>query len=214
MRVQIDVWSDYVCPFCYLEEPVLDRIAKEYGELVRIDWRPFELRPDPVPTLEPNCTYLRDIWARAVYPMAMERGMGLRLPPVQPRSRLAHEAALFSKTESLFGAMNSALFKAFFGEGRDIGDLMTLVEIGKGIGLDPESLRQALEEGRHLRRVLAEEDQALKLGISGVPAMLIHHDAEPPERATQVSGAQSFEYVHAVLERVLAAKVYNAAHEL
>ena len=58
MRVQIDVWSDYVCPFCYLEEPVLERIAEGYGERVRIDWRPFELRPDPVPTLEPNCTYL------------------------------------------------------------------------------------------------------------------------------------------------------------
>ena len=45
MRVQIDVWSDYVCPFCYLEEPVLERIAEGYGERVRIDWRPFELRP-------------------------------------------------------------------------------------------------------------------------------------------------------------------------
>ena len=98
MRVQVDVWSDYVCPFCYLEEPVLNRIAEEYGELVRIDWRPFELRPKPVPTLEPNGTYLREIWARAVYPMAMERGMSLRLPSLQPRSRLAHEAALFAKT--------------------------------------------------------------------------------------------------------------------
>ena len=219
MRVQIDVWSDYVCPFCYLEEPVLERIAEGYGERVRIDWRPFELRPDPVPTLEPNCTYLRDIWACAVYPKAMARGLSLRLPPVQPRSRLAHEAALFAKTESLFGAMNSALFKAFFEDGLDIGDLMILVEIGKGVGLDPEGLRHALEEGRHSKRVLAEEDQALKLGISGVPAILIHPDAEPLERATQVSGAQSFEYVRAVLERVLAAKlansgVYDDAHKL
>jgi predicted DsbA family dithiol-disulfide isomerase len=203
MRVQIDVWSDYVCPFCYLERPVLEHIAEEYGERVQIDWRPFELRPDPVPTLEPNCTYLRDIWARAVYPMAIERGMTLRLPPVQPRSRLAHEAALFAETQSLFGAMNSALFKAFFEDGRDIGDLMMLVEIGKGVGLNPERLRHALEEGRHRKRVLAEEDQALKLGISGVPAMLIHHDGEPLEHATEVSGAQSFEYVRAVLERVL-----------
>ncbi len=123
MQVQVDVWSDYVCPFCYLEQPVLDRIAQEYVERVGIRWRAFELRPDPVPTLKPDGTYLRDIWARAVYPMAKERGMSLRLPPVQPRSRLAHEAAHFAATQGLFDAMNTALFRAFFEDGCDIGDL-------------------------------------------------------------------------------------------
>jgi predicted DsbA family dithiol-disulfide isomerase len=86
MQVQIDVWSDYVCPFCYLEQPVLERIAQEFGVRVGIRWRAFELPPDPVPTLKPDSTYLRDIWARGVYPMAKERGMTLRLPPMQPEA--------------------------------------------------------------------------------------------------------------------------------
>jgi predicted DsbA family dithiol-disulfide isomerase len=57
-RVRITVWSDYVCPFCYLEEPVLDRIREEYGERVEVEWRVFKLRPEPVPTLDPDGEYL------------------------------------------------------------------------------------------------------------------------------------------------------------
>ena len=205
VQVQVEVWSDYVCPFCYLEQPVLDRIAQEYGARVGIRWRAFELRPDPVPTLKPDGSYLRDIWARAVYPMAKERGMTLRLPPVQPRSRLAHEAALFAATQGLFDAMNPALFKAFFEDGSDIGDLAVLVEVGASIGLNPAELRQALDDGFHRKRVLADEELAMKLTISGVPALLIHHENEQLEQATELVGAQPFEYVREVLERSLSA---------
>src|SRR5947209_8145197 len=95
--VQIDVWSDYVCPFCYLEEPVLERLRNDFTGALQIRWRAYELRPDPVPTLDPQGEYLRDIWARSVYPMAAQRGIPLRLPPVQPRSRLAWEATEFAR---------------------------------------------------------------------------------------------------------------------
>ena len=141
-----------------------------------IRWRAFELRPEPAPTLKPDGAYLRDIWARAVYPMAKERGMTLRLPPMQPRSRLAHESALFAATQGLFDAMNTALFKAFFEDGRDIGDPVELVEIGASIGLNAAELRQALSEGFHRKSVLADQELARKLAISGVPALLIHHE--------------------------------------
>src|SRR5690349_20458119 len=94
--IQIAVWSDYVCPFCYLELPVLDRIRNELGDRVQIDWRSFELRPEPEPTLDPDGDYLDRVWNQSVYPMAQDRGMNIRLPPVQPRSRKAHEAADFA----------------------------------------------------------------------------------------------------------------------
>ncbi|MDQ3309649.1 MAG: DsbA family protein, partial [Gemmatimonadota bacterium] len=61
-QVRITVWSDYVCPFCYLEEPVLDRIREEYGNRLEVEWKAFELRPDPVPTLDPAGEYLRTTW--------------------------------------------------------------------------------------------------------------------------------------------------------
>ncbi len=77
-RIAIDIWSDYVCPFCYLELPLIDRLKEEFGAQLNITWRAFELRPDPVPTLDPNGEYLHDIWGRSVYPMAEQRRMTLR----------------------------------------------------------------------------------------------------------------------------------------
>ena len=89
--VRLLVWSDYVCPFCYLEVPVLDAVREHYGDRVVLDWRAFELRPEPEPTLDPDGAYLHRAWGQSVYPLAEQRGMTLRLPPVQPRSRKAFQ---------------------------------------------------------------------------------------------------------------------------
>ena len=78
--VRILVWSDYVCPFCYLERPVLERVQGELGYGVEIDWRSFELRPEPEPTLDPDAEYLHRVWNQSVYPMAQERGMVMKRP--------------------------------------------------------------------------------------------------------------------------------------
>lgn len=203
MNALIDVWSDYVCPFCYLEEPVLDRLARESDHKIEINWRAFELRPEPVPTLDPRGEYLTDIWERAVYPMAHDRGMNLQLPPIQPRSRLALEAAEFAKANSEFAQMHSAIFKAFFEEGRDIGDLETIVQIGQSIEVDTDALRKALVRGEFRARVLENERLAMRLGISGVPAILIRREGEPIESAVHVSGAQPYEQLRAALEHLL-----------
>lgn len=202
-QVLINVWSDYVCPFCYLEEPVLARLREEYGDRVEIRWRAFELRPEPVPTLDPGGEYLRTTWNRSVYPMAERRGMTLRLPPVQPRSRKALEAAEFARGEGRFEEMHRALFRAFFEEGRDLDDPEVLLAVGGSVGLDPEDLRTALEQGRHTETVLGDAELARELGISGVPALLVGARGAPLEEAEVVSGAQPFEVVRSAVERAL-----------
>ena len=101
--------------------------------------------------------------------------------------------------------MNTALFKAFFEDGRDIGDPVELVEIGASIGVNAAELRQALSDGFHRKSVLADQELARKLAISGVPASLIRHENEPHEQAIEVVGAQPFEYVREALERSLQA---------
>src|SRR4028119_1671701 len=115
---RISVWSDYVCPFCYLELPVLDRLQAEHAEEVEIDCRACELRPEPAPTLDPKGDYLHRVWNQSVYPMAEQRGMVLRLPPVQPRSRKAFEAAEFAREVGRFDPMNRASLQAFLAAGR------------------------------------------------------------------------------------------------
>jgi predicted DsbA family dithiol-disulfide isomerase len=203
MTLHRDVWSDYVCPFCYLEEPVLTRIQEEFAGQLVVRWRAFELRPDPVPTLPPNGDYLVSIWERAVYPMARERGMELKLPPVQPRSRLAAEAAEFARGEGKFEAMHAAIFRAFFEDGRDIGAMETLLELGENCGLDRTGLEKALTNGEFLARVLEDEDLAAELGLSGVPAMLLRRAEEPLSAARSLSGAQPDFMVRAAIQHLL-----------
>ena len=74
--------------------------------------------------------YLRRVWNRLVYPMAEERGMILRLPTAQPRSRKSLEAAEFARTAGLFDFVHCALFKVFFENGRDLADSDVLADIG------------------------------------------------------------------------------------
>jgi predicted DsbA family dithiol-disulfide isomerase len=204
-RVRVAVWSDYVCPFCYLELPVLDRLQAELGGRVEVDWRAFELRPEPAPTLDPDAPYLHRVWGRSVLPMARERGMALRLPPVQPRSRKALEAAEFARSVGRFGAMHEALFRAFFEDGEDLADVGTLVGIGERVGLDPGALRAALVDGRLLPEVLADEAEARRLGLGGVPALVVGRAGEPPEHGRLLQGAQPYEAVREAVERVAAA---------
>ena len=202
ISVHIEVWSDYVCPFCYLQEPVFRRLAKEHGDAIEVHWRAFELRPAPVPTLEPDCGYLQSIWARAVYPMAAEREMTLRLPPVQPRSRKALEAAEVAREQGLFDRMHSALFKAFFEHGLDIGETGVLVDIGRNAGLDGEALRRALDAGSYTARVSSDAEEAKCLGITGVPLMVIRPAGAGEDAGVGISGAHSYETVVASIARV------------
>jgi predicted DsbA family dithiol-disulfide isomerase len=198
--VRILVWSDYVCPFCYLERPVLERVKAELGDRIEIDWRAFELRPEPEPTLDPDAEYLHRVWDQSVYPMAQERGLDrMKLPPVQPRSRKAHEAAEFAREAGLLDAMNGALFRAFFEEGRDLADVAVLIDIGRSVGLDEDGLREALDSGRHAERVVEDEHLARQIGISGVPALIVTAGAQ----AYLVSGAQAYETVKDVIGRAL-----------
>ena len=194
-QIRLDVWSDYVCPFCYLELPVIERLQAELGDALSVGWRAFELRPEPVPTLDPGGEYLRSAWARVVYPMADQRGMALKLPPLQPRSRKALEAAAHARDEGRFDAMHIGIFRAFFEHGLDIGDTDVLTDISTSVGLDAAALQEALEEGRHREAVLEDKHLAQELHITAVPAMLLRRAGADWRSALPLSGALPYEQV-------------------
>lgn len=197
--VRLDVWSDYVCPFCYLEEPILGRIRDEFGNDVDVKWQAFELRPEPVPTLAPDGEYLHTVWKDSVYPMAAERGMNLKLPAIQPRSRKAFELAEFARDKGRFDEAHRALFKAFFEEGKDINDLGVLQEIAELVGLDPEEAKTAIELGTNRKRVIDQQRRAAALGIRAVPTILVSTAGMPIENTAVVSGAQPYEAVRSAV---------------
>jgi predicted DsbA family dithiol-disulfide isomerase len=201
-RIVLDIWSDYVCPFCYLELPAIRRLQEEWGARLAVTWHAFELRPDPVPTLDPDGEYLHNTWNRSVYPMAAERGMRLRLPPVQPRSRKAFEAACHAREQGLFDAMHLALFRGFFEEGLDIGDIETLLMLGESAGLDRAALRLALEQGRHTQEVIEDEMHATALGISGVPLGLVRPEGQALAASIPLQGAVPYEAMLRTVQHV------------
>ncbi len=202
-KITIDIWSDYVCPFCYLAMSIIDRLQTHFEEDILIEWHAFELRPDPAPMLDPDGEYLHRVWRQSVYPMAEERGMKLKLPPVQPRSRKAFEATEFARDQDMATLMHRTILHGFFAEGRNIGSIEVLVDIGSNIGLDAGQLRSALVGNLYTARVLEDEVMAAQLGITAVPTMLIRRADEPIEDAARVSGAVAYEHIHDVVMEIL-----------
>ena len=164
---------------------------------VRVVWKSFELRPEPVPALDPNGEYLRRVWHGSVYPLAERLGVTMRLPPVQPRSRLAHQAAHWARSLGRFDEYNAAVFRAFFERGEDIGETEVLLRLAADSGLDPSGLRGALEAREFEPGVLADEREAAKLGVGGVPAFVA-------DRRLALSGVQPLERLRELVEQARA----------
>ena len=94
MHISVKIYSDYVCPFCFLaEKPLNQAIDSLESADINVEWMPFELRPYPTPTLKPEGQYLKEAWKHSVYPMAKSMGIPIILPDVspQPYTRLAFE---------------------------------------------------------------------------------------------------------------------------
>lgn len=139
---------------------------------IEVVWRAFELRPEPVPTLDPRGDYLQNAWKNSVYPLAERLGVTMRLPPVQPRTRLAHEAAHWARSGGRFDDYHAELFRAFFERGEDIGDVEVLTSLAAALGLRGDSLRRALEAREFEKSVLEDEREAEAAGVGGVPAFV------------------------------------------
>jgi predicted DsbA family dithiol-disulfide isomerase len=217
-QIHIDIWSDYACPFCYLQQPVVNAILEEYRGTIILKWRAFELRPAPVPLSDPEDEYLYALWNRAVYPMAHAREMKLRFPAIQPRTRRAFQAAEFARAHGRFAEMHGALFRALFQEGLDLGSIPVLLQVGTATGLSGEDLGLALETGVYAQKVLDDEQTARDIGIIGVPTMVLSRAEAVLEAGTVLAGAQPYESVQDALERLLDRKLekprYAASEQL
>jgi predicted DsbA family dithiol-disulfide isomerase len=165
---------------------------------VEVVWRAFELRPDPVPPLDPGGEYLRSAWTTSVYPLAQKLGITMKLPPVQPRTRLAHEAAHWARTQGRFDDYHEAVFRAFFERGEDIGQVPVLTRLAADLALDSRSLHAALGRRDFEPSVLADEREAEVLGVRGVPAFVA-------DRRALLSGVQSVETLRQLIAHVRAA---------
>src|SRR3954471_15705324 len=160
---------------------------------------PFELRPEPNPTLRPEGEYLQRAWSRSVYPIARSMGVPIVLPAVspQPHTHLAFEGYQYARGHGKGGEYNHRVLEAFFVEGRDIGDVGVLTMLAGEVGLDEDGFGEALRT----RKYREAHRQALRhayeeAGVNGVPMFVIGDRV--------LSGLQDRETLEAVIDEELA----------
>jgi len=120
--------------------------------------------------------------------------MPLKRPPIQPRSRLAHEAAKWADSQGHFEEYHLALFRAFFEHGKDIGDIKILKGLAVDLKLDEESLHAALENGDYTEMVLDDQNKSVQAGVRAVPAFVVNGKVE-------AAGVQTAKRLHEILFR-------------
>lgn len=196
-RVSLDVFADYVCPYCRLAEPALRALMAEDPAL-DVRWRSFELRPGTMPPLDPSAEYLKRVWEDRVLPMAEQVGVTMRQPPVQPRTRRTHEAAHWARSIGRFDDYHAAILAAFFERGEDIGEIDVLVSLASGLGLPDADLRQALVSRAFEQHVVDDEEEAKALDVGSVPAFIA-------DGKFGVIGVQPVEVLRELVERARAA---------
>lgn len=173
MTVKVKVYSDYVCPFCFIVEKPLEEAIK--GKDVEVEWMPFELRPQPEETLRPEGEYLQNTWQSSVYPVADKYGVNIVLPDVspQPYTHLAFEGYQYAKEQGKGNQYNHRMFQAFFEESKDIGDVDVLTQLAQEIGLDADQYKQALIDRTYKDAHQTALKHATEANIKAVPTMVI-----------------------------------------
>lgn len=167
---QVLLFADYACPFCRIAESVAERLRQDG---ISVTGAAFELRPAGVPLPAVDAVWPPEEWERTIEPLMQETGVVLRRPQRLTRTRKAHEAAAHARGEGLYIEMHRALYAAWWDEGRDIGRIDVLTEIGREVGLDAAGLRVALDIDQCTARVEQDTARAAQLGIGGVPAFVI-----------------------------------------
>ena len=162
------LFYDYVEPASFLLELRLRSLPKPKMGFPVLE--PLELRPPPLPLLDPEEEYWRDHWS-LMTAEGKRLGVDLSQPWIVPWSRKAHELGFHAREKNCFPEVHDALFRAYLQRGLDIGRVDVLVSLGSGEGLDPAETKAVLDVDRYCRRVEDAREKAESLGVTRVPTL-------------------------------------------
>ena len=205
--MKIDIISDTICPWCFIGKRRLARtLAMRPQRDLEIVWRPFQLNPDmPVEGVDRQ-QYLAakfggaDRAARSydrIRAAGREEGLEFRFDRIRrtPNTVNSHRLASFAGERGVQNAVIEALFQAYFLDGRDIGDIGVLIEIGTECGLERTEVAAYLGSDKDRERIVAEDEHVRMLGVTGVPCFIV-------DGRYAVSGAQSPEVFFQIFDLV------------
>lgn len=196
--MKIEIWSDVMCPFCYIGkrnfETALNQLAEK--NRIEVEWKSFQLNPS-LPFEAPEKSY-RDYLSETkglsiqqvdsmlanVTNSAKQVGLDYNLDKaVMVNSFNAHKLIQYAKTVNKGDEAEERLFLAFFTEGKNIADIEELKSLGKEIGLDSAGIDKVFSDDKYAYLVKQDIQEARNLGVSGVPFFVL-------DRKYAVSGAQ------------------------
>lgn len=207
--MHIEIWSDLICPFCYIGKRRLDQALESLSDktALQITWRSFQLAPD----LQTNTDLsIHQYLAQAkgmteaaareanqrVSEMAAQDGLDYQLDQAIVANTLqAHALSHAAREVNRQHEAEELLFRAYFTEGKNLDEMSTLIAIGESLGLDPLNLQTALESGKYLPQVIQEINEAEQLRIRAVPFFVF-------DRKYAISGAQSVEVFRQALQQM------------
>jgi len=211
-KLQVDIWSDVACPWCYVGKRHLEAALEKFPERdsVEVTWRAFELDPsapraNPDAPVVPYAERIAKKYGTSVQ-QAQERlehlkqvgakdGLELRLDKARPGNTFdAHRVIHFAARQGKQDEMKERLLKAYMTDGEAVSLPEVLVRLASEIGLEPQAVRAMLATDEGAQEVREEEAQAQELGIQGVPFFVIG-------RRYGISGAQPEEILLQALTR-------------
>ena len=174
----------------------MDQLALEYP--LEITYKSYYLRPDipPEGVMRPlrEGEVVGGLLTGHVGQTAYEAGLTMRRASVTPNTRMAFEASEYAKDMGVFEKFHRECYIAFWEEGADLGKMVVLQRIGETVGLDPKQLKDILESGLYTTRTKEQYDEAISLGVNGIPSFSIG--------GYFFSGAQPYEIFKRVAEMV------------
>lgn len=208
-HVKIDIWSDVVCPFCFIGKRHLELALAdfEHRDQVEIAWHSFELDPNAPAELserlvehiahkyqlsrEQSVASQQDIAARAA-----AVGLSFDWQNARPGNTFdAHRVIHFAASHGVANQAEDVLMTAYFSQGKALGKRETLIALAPQIGLDPDEVREMLASDRFADAVRADEAQAQAYGITGVPFFVVNDKYG-------ISGAQPVEAFQQALTQI------------
>ena len=220
MQLDVEVWSDVVCPWCYIGKRRFERaVAEVAGEIdVRVTYRPYQLDPTASPG---RSTPVADAYARKFggperasqiidHVTSVAAGDGLEFHmerALRANTLLAHRLLWVAAPTGHQVALKERLLQAYFVDGLDVGDPDVLADCAASVGMERDAVRAFLDRGDGVAEVRAALEHAREHEITAVPTYVI---SDPRGRiAWTVPGAQDSDTFVSVMRRI-AAKIAQA----
>lgn len=211
MPMEIQIWSDVMCPFCYIGKRRLEgALAKmNFTDEVRITWKSFLLNPEMETDPSRNSLeYLAETkgWTmeqtqemvQHVVDMADAEGLEYRMEDTKVANAMdAHRLIQLAKTIGKGDEIEERLFRAYFTEGKNIADKDVLVSLGEDIGMPSERIRSCLDKGEFTESIRQDIQESQEIGVRGVPFFVFNNQYA-------ISGAQPTELFVQTMEKCLA----------